>query len=102
MPLTLHNALDNLPVYNEAGLPAHRRINVPKDQFGIAYRHTKQQGAALSALIQKNLYDIIKQIFSNQKVVKEKRVKAPQKIKEEHDPQDRADSLQRIYEEALR
>ena len=77
-------------------------INVPKDQFGIAHRHTKEQRAALSALIQENLYDIIKHICSNPEVIREKGIKALQKIKEQHDPQERADALERIYEDALR
>ena len=77
-------------------------IHVPKDEFGIAYRHTPEQRAAMSALIQENLYDIIKQICSNPEVIREKGIKALQKIKEQHDPQERADALERIYQEALR
>jgi hypothetical protein len=77
-------------------------INIPKDRLGLAHRRTVEERSVISSIIQERLYTIVKEICSNPRVVQEKGMKALEHIRDRHKPEQRAEAVERIYEEALK
>ena len=76
-------------------------IPLPKDRFGIAYRHTKDQRRVISSIIQERLYTIMREISSGQGLIREKGVRSLERVKRECRIEDRVTALEALYHQML-
>ncbi|MCG8477164.1 MAG: hypothetical protein MI784_16985, partial [Cytophagales bacterium] len=72
-------------------------INVPKDKFGNGKINTNLDREFFSNTIENSLTEILTEILNNPSVVKQKGMKALERIKREHNPVDRVKRLEEIY-----
>ena len=78
-------------------------INVPKDKNRNGVLSSHKDISKFSSIVEKELYRIIKDdILSKHSIIKEKGVKALERISKEHNPKDKAEFLEEIYSEAIR
>ena len=83
---------------NEAGWI----IEVPKDKNGNAILKTPEDRKELSSIIEQELYRIIKdEIIPNPEIIKKKGEKALQRIRQHHNPNDKAQFLENLYKKCL-
>lgn len=76
-------------------------ISVPKNVFGEALYNTAEERATLSACIQSGLERIVREIASDPSVILPKARACLERLRLGHDPLAYADSLRRIYAQAL-
>ena len=76
-------------------------IRVPKNQMGEALYSTPEERAHLSQQIQDGLEAILRNILKEPSSIYPKALKALQRIREMHDPEDFSQKLREIYQKAL-
>lgn len=76
-------------------------IPVPKDEFGIAFRHTEAERRSLSEIMIEGLYHTVKGICADPDIIRQKGSRALERIKRDCLPVDRARRLEVIYTEVL-
>ena len=76
-------------------------IRVPKNEMGEALYSTPEERAQLSQKIQDGLEAILRSILKDQSSIYPKALKALERIREMHDPEDFSQKLREIYQKAL-